>query len=192
MTDLSLAQDPSFAPAAVHPSSIVAEIVVGRQRVTGELRWGGGHRRLVDVVNAIDGSFASIHNAELDDPFGEGGGPRRLDVLQVQKDSILFCIPRGTESQPANRFESVVKVPTPAVIVLPGFEITGNVHQVPGADPTRVPQVGSRQFIPMTEAVIVCSYGSAVVWREPLIAVNMFKAFIYAPAGQQALGATGQ
>jgi hypothetical protein len=44
-----------------------------------------------------------------------------------------------------------------------------------------VPQVGSRQFIPVTDAVIVCAYAPDAVWREPVIAVNMGQAIIYAP-----------
>ncbi len=180
MADPSIAELPSFDSAPVRPSAIVAEIVVGRHRVTGELRWVGAPRRFIDVINAIEGACAFVHGAALDDPFGGNDTLRRFDVMQVHRDAILFGIPRGGQELRSSPFEAVEKVPVPAVIVLPGFEITGKVYQVPGANPTHVPQVGSRQFVPISDAVIVCSYGAAV-WREPLVAVNMVQAVIYAP-----------
>jgi hypothetical protein len=181
MIDPAAPELSSFDSSAARPGAIVAELIVGRRRLTGELRWGGGPRRFVDVINAIEGSFAFVYDAELDDPFDGAAQRQRFDVTQVHRDSILFAVPRAGPEQHFSPFEAVRKVPVPCMMALPGFTITGNVHQVPGADATRVPQVGSRQFVPVTEATITCCDGPSTVWREPLVAVNMAQAMFYAP-----------
>ena len=78
-------------------------------------------------------------------------------------------------------FETVAKVPVPATIVLPGFEVTGNVHQAPNADPTLASLLASGRFIPLTDATIVAVQQGGRTWREPIVVVNLARAQLYAP-----------
>ncbi len=161
---------------------VVAEIIMGRYRLTGELRLPGLPRRFVDLMNALERSFAVAFDAVIEPLSADGDGEKeaRLDVVQLQPEAILFAIKRGGDEPPPNSFEAVKKVPVPSVIVLPGFKIVGKVWEIPGADPLRVALVGKHQFVPVTEAEVFSSYG-AVSWHEPFVAVNMGRALLYAP-----------
>jgi len=172
---------PLAAPEA-SITRVVAEIVMGRYRVTGELRLPGLPRRFVDLMNALERSFAVAFGALIEPllPDGDGEEETRLDVVQLHPEAILFAMKRGGDEPPASSFETVQKVPVPSVIVLPGFKIVGKVWEIPGADPLRVALVGKHQFVPVTEAKIVSSYGTAA-WQEPFVAVNMGRALLYAP-----------
>ncbi|MDO8614086.1 MAG: hypothetical protein Q7R32_14885, partial [Dehalococcoidia bacterium] len=74
------------------------------------------------------------------------------------------------------------KRPTAATILLPGIEVTGQIHLPPGADPGSVPLLGRRDFLPVTDAVVTQSAFTIVRWEQPLVVVNLDRAVIYAPA----------
>jgi len=76
--------------------------------------------------------------------------------------------------------EAVHKVPVPACIALPGYDVTGNIYLVPDADPATVPVLGSKHFVPMTDVVITPVHG-AQPSRERLVIVNLARALAYAP-----------
>lgn len=160
-------------------SRVVAEIVMGRYQVTGEIRFPGPPRRFVDAMNTLEMSFAVAFDARMEETYGDGEG-RRFDVVQLQPEAILFAMKRSGEEPPSSAFEAVQKVPVMCTLILPGFEIMGKVWEVPGADPRQVAMVGKRRFAPVTDAVIVSSYGSRT-WREPLVAVNLLRTLVYAP-----------
>lgn len=160
-------------------SKVVAEIVMGRYRVTGELRFPGPPRRFVDAMNTLETSFAVAFDARIEEAYGVREG-HRFDVVQLQPEAILFAMKRSGEDPPPSAFETVQKVPVMCTLILPGFEITGKVWQVPDADPRQVSVAGKRRFAPVTEAIIVSSYGTRP-WSEPLVAVNLLRTLVYAP-----------
>ena len=160
-------------------SRVEAEIVMGRYRVTGELRFPGPPRRFVDAMNTLETSFAVAFDARIEEAYGEGEG-HRFHVVQLQPEAILFAMKRSGEDPPPSGLDAVHKVPVRCKLILPGFEITGKMWQVPDADPRQVAVTGKRRFAPVTEAVIVSSYG-ARPWNEPLVAVNLLRTLVYAP-----------
>lgn len=151
------------AQSAIAPepvvSRLVAEIVMGRYRVTGELRFPGPPRRFVDAMNTLETSFAVAFDARIEEAYGEGDG-RRLHVVQLQPEAILFAMKRAGEEPPPSALDVVPKVPVMCTLILPGFEITGKMWDVPDADPRHVARAGKRSFAPVTDAVIVSPYGT--------------------------------
>ncbi len=171
------------APAAAF-TGVQVEIVMDGHRVIGELRAGGVPRRLVDILNSIDSGAVTLVDGLLDDPFSRGE-PLRFARGQLDRDAILFIMPRQQVQVVANPFEVVKKAPVPATIALPGFQVSGDVHLMPHADPASVPIIGTRHFIPLTEATVTPSEGRDHVWREPLVIVNLGRALLYAPKSRR-------
>ncbi len=170
-----------FGLAPQTSSSSRVELVLDGHRIVGELRYTGPPRRVVDVLNGIDGAFLLVHAAEIEDLFRPQEQRHGCEVAHVLRDGVLFAVPRSEPPGRANAFEIVPKVPVPAVLALPGFTVEGRVHLVPDMDPRQVLLLGHRNFLPVTEAAVVASQGDDVRWREPVILVNLARAQLYAP-----------
>ena len=176
-----LTAGPAPSPAEAQQQGTVVELVMDSHSVVGVIPHRGAPRRLVDVLNTIDGGFMVIHDGELRDPFHPDEPPRAFAAAQVHRDAILFAVPRGGTDFAGSPMEAVAKAAVPATLVLPGFDITGNVFLVPGADPITTPLLANRHFIPMTDATVAASHGRGLVWQEPLVIVNLTRALLYAP-----------
>jgi len=181
MTNVYLRDDFNTAPPQL--TGVAVELVMDSYRIIGELRSQGGPRRLVDILNAVDASFILVHDGRLDDPLVEDDEPRAFEVVQLHLNTLLFAVPRGTLADVGNPVEAVRKVPVPATIALPGFEVTGNIHLLPEADPKRTALMGSRHFVPMTDATVIAAFNRNRVWREPIVVVNLARAVLFAPKG---------
>ena len=162
-------------------SSSRVELVLDGHRIVGELRYTGPPRRVVDVLNGIDGAFLLVHSAEIEDLSRPQEQRHRCEVAHVLRDGVLFAVPRSEPPSRRDSFEVVSKVPVPAVLALPGFTVEGRVHVVPDMDPRQILLLGHRNFLPVTEASVVTSEGAGVSWREPVILVNLARAQLYAP-----------
>jgi len=160
--------------------SIPVEAMTDSHRIIGELQLMGVVRRLVDILNSIDGGYLLFHECRVDDPFKTGDEPRHLEVIQILRDAILFIMPRS-DAHPSDPFEVVRKAPVPASIVVPGFEIAGDVHLMPGADPVSIPLIGTHYFAPVTNATVRAAQGRSDVRQEPVVLVNLARALLYGP-----------
>ena len=175
--------------SSVHPLLEAADQALGAQvefvldshRLTGEIRYRGAPRRLVDILNGIDVPLIAVHDARLTDTSRAGSDGRHFEVVHVRCDSILFAVPRSDPARSGTPFEAVAKTPVPVTIVLPGFEIAGNVHLAAGVDAMQAPLGGSR-FVPLTGAEIR-ALGSGQARREPIVVVNLGRAQLYGPGG---------
>jgi hypothetical protein len=171
------------APAAGGPLHAIlnVDLIMDHYRVTGELRSLGVARRLVDILNSADMPFIVVHNGALDDPLIDDDEPRRFELIQVHLDTMLFGIPReGTKVTP-DPFEIIEKIPVPVTIALRGYEITGNVYFTPGLDPNNSHLLGSKHFIPVTNARVASAARPDCAWNEEVVVVNMGRALLFAP-----------
>lgn len=170
--------EPPSTPAF---SVVRVEMVLDNYRLVGELRQPGVPRRLVDTMNNNDIDFLVVENARADDPFTDLDEPRPFRKVEVVRTSVLFAIPRGGDQvDHGDSFETVRKVPVLATIVLPGFEVCGNVHFLPDVKPEEVPMLQQRHFIPVTDARISASGGRRASWNEPVAVVNLAQALFFA------------
>ena len=180
--DDSIAVAEPAAPQFEEPQrlSVPVEAMTDSHRIIGELQLMGVARRLVDILNSIDGGYLLFHDCRVDDPFKTGDEPRHLEVIQILRDAMLFIMPRG-DTYPSDPFEVVKRAPVPASIVVPGFEIAGDVHLMPGADPVSIPLIGTHHFVPVTNASVRAAQGRTEVQQEPIVLVNLARALLYGP-----------
>ena len=161
------------------PTGTRVELFLDSHCVAGELRYPGPPRRLVDILNAVESAIIALYNGELEGRFHVDEAPRRFPVIHVRRDAILLAVPRGGPAPRFSPFEAVAKVPVHATIVLPGFEVTGNVHLPPNADLTLASLLASGRFIPLTDATIVAAQQGRT-WRGPIVVANLARAQVYA------------
>ncbi len=160
---------------------MAVELIIDSYRVTGELLGHGGPHRLVDLLNVSDEPFITVHEGALDDPLIDGDEPRRFHTAQVHREAILFAIPRSAVEAHPDPYDLVEKVPVPATITVPGFEITGNVYLLPEIDPADGHALSGKHFIPMTDVSIRAVARTEPGWLEPVIVVNGSRVRLFAP-----------
>src|SRR3989337_1527853 len=91
---------------------VLVELVLeGQHRLKGEIQTAGIPRRLVDVLNGVEGAFAVVQDGCVQDLSGEEAEPRTIGAAQVPVDAILFAVPRGGSPRQGDTFETVAKVP---------------------------------------------------------------------------------
>lgn len=160
-----------------------AELLLDTHRVTGIIEQSGPPRRLVDVLNTLDGPIATMRDALVEDLAGRGEEPRRCDLVQVKREAILLAIPVIQGPPPSGSPEAVQKRPIAATLLLPGLEVTGHVYLPQEADPRAVPLLGKANFVPVTHAEVTHITFGDIRRREPLVVVNLGRAQLYAPHG---------
>ena len=159
---------------------VPVEFVIDSHRVNAEIRHPGAPRRLVDYLNAVDGPRIALHACSVGtdrDPESVG----RFDDAQIHRNAILIGIPRSTTQFTASNLELVRKRPVPAVLVLPGYDVRGNIYMVPDIDPTNTPLIGNHHFVPVTDATITPAGEPDRAWKEDLVVVNMTRCLLYVP-----------
>ena len=161
--------------------AVLVELLLETHRVTGIVDQTGAQRRLVDLLNIAGGPVLTVRDASVESLADPNEQPRRCQVLRVRRQSVLLAVPVTTAAFPCGRLEAVEKLPTAATILLPGIEVTGQIHLPPGADPGSVPLLGRRDFLPVTDAVVTQSAFTIVRWEQPLVVVNLDRAVLYAP-----------
>jgi hypothetical protein len=162
-------------------TSHTVEFVMESYRVSGDLVAPGGPRRLVDIMNSIDESFVVVRDATIDDPVAAAGEGEQFPVVQIHMSSILFGLPYGADIRHEDPFETVQKVPTRCRMVLPGFELTANVHMVAEIDPAEAPLLGARHFVALTDAKIRSLTNPSRAWDVDVVVVNLSRAVLFAP-----------
>ncbi len=170
------------------PGSRATEIIVDDYRICGELAVTGGPRRLVDILNAIDG-IVTVRDATLDYPLRSGASSIEAPITHIHLQTVLFAIPHGADVRHEDPFEKVNKVPIPCTIVLPGFEISGNIHMVAEVDPTESQLLTTLHFVPLTDAKVVSLTNPQVTWEADVLVVNLTRSVVYAPNCRAAIAA---
>jgi hypothetical protein len=185
LTDAASQQAPDFlrrdAGEDAHEPAR-AELLLETHRVTGSLEHSSSARRLVDILNAIDGPNAVVRHATAESLASPSDAPHHFKLLHVKREAILLAVPQSDSSPPPSDVEAVEKQPAAATLILPGLEITGHVHLPPEADPGAVRLLGRRDFLPVTEAEVTETAFGFHRWRRPLVVVNLARALLYAPA----------
>jgi len=168
--------------AQVGPSLARVELLLDTHRITGVLDQTGAPRRLVDVLNSRDSPAAIVRDASVESLADPGQQPPRFDIAHVKKGMILLAIPIPNAAPSRDSLEAVKKRPTAATLILPGIEVTGDVHLPPGADPDTIRLLDSPDFLVVTDAEVAQSASGLSLTRRPLVVVNLGRVLLYAPA----------
>jgi hypothetical protein len=164
------------------------EVIVDGYRIRGELSVTGGPRRLVDILNSLD-HIVTVKDAVLDYPLRAECPTISAPITHIHLGTVLFAIPRGADVLHEDPFEKVNKVPIPCTIVLPGFEVTGNIHMVAEVDPTESQLLTTLHFVPLTDAKVVSLANPQVTWEADVLVINLTRAVVYAPNSRAAIAA---
>ncbi|MDO8617212.1 MAG: hypothetical protein Q7T33_16005 [Dehalococcoidia bacterium] len=167
-------------------TAVLVEMVLGRHRITGEVRLSGAPRRLLDMLNGIEGNFLQVHDGRLEDLMREGEEPHTFGLAQVHLDSILFATPRSEAPERGDSFDVVQKIPIEAVVIVPGFDISGRAFVLADGQRSEGPILGTRRFAPLADATIISADDRSRVWREPILVVNLARAVLCLPPGVEA------
>lgn len=172
---------PTGEPSSPQASVTIVELVLDNHRLVGEIRHPGAPRRLLDVLDSMDGGTLTISNVSLTAHNHAHDQERRFDLMQVKHHAILFALPREEPVTQASHIEVVEKVVTPVLIVFPGFEITGNIHLLPDVQPARAPVLTGNRFIALTEATVVSSYPHTEIGETGVVLINPSRAQLCVP-----------
>ena len=85
-------------------------------------------RRITDVLNLADDRFLVLSNVSFDE-FGARGIAVRAEYAQVNLRSVLFAV-ADDPVEPAPELRTQ-KVAEEALISIPPFKVTGNIHLLP-------------------------------------------------------------
>jgi hypothetical protein len=172
--------EPQDFPSQPAVQVVPVEFVIDSHRINAEIRHPGAPRRLVDYLNAVDGPRINLYNCAVgqsDDKQSVG----QYEDAQLFRNAIIIAIPRGNITFTATSLEVVHKRPVPTVLVVPGYDVKGNLYMVPEIDPRNTPLIGGHQFVPMTDATITPAGNPEGAWQEPLVIVNMARTLVYIP-----------
>ena len=135
-------------------------------------------RRITDMLNLADDRFLVLSEVQSDE-FGSRGETIRAEYAQVNLASVLFAVAE-TAVDPAPELRTP-KVAEQAMISVPPFKITGQIHLLPERSLRDALTELTGHFLPVTDA----SYWSDTLGEgratAALVAVNHERAQILAP-----------
>lgn len=172
---------PKEEPSPSQAPITIVELVLESHRLVGEIHHPGMPRRLLDVLDSTDGGTLAIRNVAIKAHNHADDQERHFDLIHVKRHAILFAVPRVEPVTQASPVEVVAKVFVPVLIMLPSFEITGNVHLLPDVDPAQASMLASNRFIALTEATVATSHLHTHIGEAPVVLVNMGRAQLCAP-----------
>jgi hypothetical protein len=164
--------------------TINAELVLDGRLVTGEIQYTGVTRRLVDIVNALDNGYLTMHAGTLRDASGRS---LEFDTIQIARSTILLAFPQqGSDSrvQPGELIEKQRRLVT---VVLPRCEVSGYFHAALGIDPSvaATQSVGNR-FVALTDVTVTVMDSEMSTRFEPVALLNTahVQAYVWSDEGK--------
>lgn len=135
-------------------------------------------RRITDILNTADERFLVLGDVTSDE-FGSRGETVRADYAQVNLASVLFAVADTVvETLPELR---TPKVPAKALISVPPFKVTGDIHVMQGHQLREALTELTGRFIPVTSATYWSDVLGEARQTAEIVAVNHERAQILAP-----------
>src|SRR6266508_2229060 len=165
---------PESVPDFLHTSRdqlsvIVAELILDRRQVTGEIRLAGVTRRLVDILNALDSGYLTMHKGTLRD---SSDICLEFDMIQLTRSSILLAFPYQGSTSRIDPGEVIEKHRRLVTVIMPGCQVSGYFHAALGVDPSvATARVGNR-FVALTDATITVIDGDRPTRFESVALLN--------------------
>lgn len=135
-------------------------------------------RRITDILNTADERFLVLADVTSDE-FGSRGETVRAEYAQVNLGSVLFAVANATvEAAPELR---TPKTPEQALISVPPFKVTGDIHLMQGRDLREGLGELTGRFLPVTDAAYWSDVLGEARQTAAMVAVNHERAQILAP-----------
>jgi hypothetical protein len=135
-------------------------------------------RRLSDILNATEHDFIVLQDVVIDE-FGSRTQPIQSEFAQVNLATVLFGVgDTVVEALPELR---TIKIPEQALISVPPFRITGQIHLLPERDLREALGELTGRFLPVTQATYWSELAGEAKQTAPMLAINHSRAHILAP-----------
>lgn len=135
-------------------------------------------RRITDILNNAEDRFLVLGGVTSDE-FGSRGETIRAEFAQINLSSVLFAVAdSAVETPPELR---TPKVPEEALISIPPFKVTGQIHLMPEHTLREALSELTGHFLPVTEAAFWSDVLGEARQTAELVAVNHERAQILAP-----------
>jgi hypothetical protein len=134
--------------------------------------------RITDILNEADADFIVLADVATDE-FGSRGSSDRAAFAQVNLQAVLFAAADTVvEAVPELR---TPKVPESALISIPPFKVTGQIHLLPERSLSEALLDLTGRFIPVTKATYWSDAVGEARTRAEVVAVNHSRAQVLAP-----------
>jgi hypothetical protein len=135
-------------------------------------------RRVLDILNMSDDPFLVLTDVTFDE-FGPHGQPVKAEFAQVNLASVVLVVSDETiEPLPELR---TPKVAEQAVVSVPPFKVTGQIHLMPERSLREALTELHGQFVPVTDATYWSDSLGEARASASMVAVNHSLAQILAP-----------
>ncbi len=135
-------------------------------------------RRVSDVLNQSGDPFVVLSDVSFDE-FGSRGQPIHAEFAQINLASVLFVVSDdAVEPLPELRTPKMIEQ---AVISIPPFKVTGQIHLLPERSLREALTELHGQFVPVTDATYWSDTLGEARATAGLVAVNHALAQILAP-----------
>ncbi len=135
-------------------------------------------RRITDILNNAEDNFLVLGDVTSDE-FGSHGSTIRADYAQINLASVLFAVAdAAVETPPELR---TPKVPEQAMISVPPFKVTGQIHLMPEHNLREALTELTGRFLPVTQAAFWSDKLGEARQTAEIVAVNHGRAQILAP-----------
>lgn len=135
-------------------------------------------RRVSDILNQADDPFLVLSSVTVEE-FGPHGQASTAEHAQVNLASVLFAVADTVvEAAPELRTPKVAEI---AMIAIPPFRVTGQIHLLPERDVRDGLNELHGTFLPVTDAVYWSDSLGEAKTTAALVAVNHARAQILAP-----------
>jgi len=135
-------------------------------------------RRVTDMLNNAEDNFLVLGEVTSDE-FGSRGETIRADYAQINLESVLFAVADSVVETPAEL--RTPKVPEQAMISVPPFKVTGQIHLMPEHNLREALTELTGRFLPVTDAAFWSDRLGEARQTAALVAVNHGRAQILAP-----------
>jgi hypothetical protein len=163
-----------------------AELITEGFFMVGRLDLPPAQARLVDLLNFQGEPVILLYDVELRKLGPESDKMFKWAMAQIRREAIVLAIPHERRAPPAEGqppLEHVAKVPHRVSFLLPSFAVVGDLHLAREADVGAASPIRSSEFVPLTDAEATYLPDPSLVWKAPVIVVNVAKAEAFSPAG---------
>lgn len=159
----------------LQPAPLAVEVFTADHWIRGIVKTR--HARLTDLLNVTTETILNVERAEVVRLCDPQAAPVVVPLVQLAKERILFAIPHETERAMEGRqqkrlFAFVQKRVRQVLMGLPGFEVSGELHQTGDLDAREVLLVTPGQFVPVTKASIACLGRPQASFSGEVAAIN--------------------
>jgi len=156
-----------------------AELITEHFCMLGRVDLPATQGRLVDTLNFHGEPIIVLHDVEAKRLEPKSDKVFNWPMAQIRREAIILAIPQenrlpATEAQ--HPLEYVAKEPHRVSFLLAAFAVIGDLHLARGADINAVSPVRGSDFVPLTDAEAVYLPDPALVWKAPVIIVNVARA----------------